>query len=117
MQIHPKILERAAIILAKSEDEILIELTTITNKVVLMALLQEESSQSKRESILKILSNRLGPKDGVVSEKTTESLSQNYLNSVTESEQKTVIFTTIPDEKDKEETLEEDSVDSTTNNS
>jgi hypothetical protein len=117
MQIHAKVLELASVILAKSEEEILIELTEITNKIVLMALLQEESSKFKRESILKVLNDKLGSGKEGTTGIAVESLSQNYLDSIAESEQKTFIFTTIPDKDDKKETLKENEVDSPTNNS
>lgn len=132
MQIHPKVLGRAMAILEKSEDEILIEIVDITNKIVLTALFQQEQidkTGKKRELILEILRIKLGLKKGEkVSEVATESVTQQYLNGVVESEEKTVIFgtnllrdkakETEEESIEKEEELnKENNLDSSTNNS
>ena len=125
MGIHPKVFERAVAILAKSEEDILKELETITNRTVLTALLQQEQAKENRESVLNTIRDRLGIQSGEgVSDSETESLSQQYLGEIKESDEEVIVFKTTEavsdkeDKKEKEEgSIEEESVDSSPNNS
>lgn len=92
---HPKVIDRAADILAKDEQEALAEISDITNITVLNVLYQQErDSETQRKSIIELLKEKLGKEGDEVSDEATESLSQAYLEGIVESEQEVVTFTT-----------------------
>jgi hypothetical protein len=125
MGIHPKVFERAVAILAKSEEDINKELENITNRTVLTALLQQERAKDNRESVLNIIKDKLGIQSTEgVSNSETESLSQQYLGEITESDKEVIVFKTTEaasdkkDKKEKEEgSIEEETIDSSPDNS
>lgn len=110
---HPKVIERANSILSKSEEEALKEINEITHTVVLNVLLETERTNQNRGAILTVLKQKLNITGDEVSTEASESLSQEYLENITESEQETFIFdTSLIRSKD-----EEMQVDSTPDNS
>jgi len=111
MAIHPKILERANIILEKDEEEALKQIDEISNITVLNALYELESNGQKRQPIVDCLKSKLGIEGDEAPTKEIETLANQYLDNIVESEEETFVFdtTALRDKKEEEE------VDSSTN--
>jgi hypothetical protein len=110
MTIHPKILERADNILSKEEEEALKQIEEITNSTVLNAIYTQEVIGQKRQSIVDFLKSKLDISDDTnVTDKTTESLANQYLDNITESDEEVFVFQTSDLRDDKEEEEEVDS--------
>lgn len=114
---HPKVIERANSILSKGDEEVIKEINEITNITVLNVLLEQERTNLKRETILLILKQKLGISGDEVSTEVTESLAQEYLNGIVESEQETFVFDTSLIKKKEEEEKQVDSPSDSTQHS
>jgi hypothetical protein len=114
MTVHPKILERANNILSQDEQDALHKIEEITNDTVLNVIYEQEITGQKRQSIVNFLTSKLNIQEGSANKKTTDTLANQYLGNIVESEEETFVFDTsiIRDKDEEEEVVDDSSIDS-----